>query len=182
MTKFAVLKEGDILSESQFYSVNKIKGDQIELKNDANDETIVVNKGYVETFLKSATQYSSEIKETKTELAERFKGCRNIALEVCFHKQVQEKDVVVEITEAYGNSTPKEFETKLKKAVKKALQGEERVLIGKHNGAIDEFGRIHVTDMAIAKDATKAYDVRQRLVDPRTIQWVIVDDVKYSIK
>jgi hypothetical protein len=32
------------------------------------------------------------------------------------------------------------------------------------------------------KDPSKSYDVRQRLVDPRTIVYCIVNNVKYSLK
>jgi hypothetical protein len=83
---------------------------------------------------------------------------------------------------AYQNSTPKELSGKLKKAVKKALEGEERVLVGRLLGTKDDFGRFHVIDMDIAEDKSKSYDVRQRLVDPRTLNWLIVKNVKYEVK
>ena len=181
MCNFKGLKENQKLSEVQFYTVKKIKGNQVQLENDLGENIVVDNK-YVETCLTSAHEVVKEEKMSRTELAQLFLNSQNVAFTVCFNKQVKQEDVMKEIMEAYGNSTPKEFDTKLKKAVKTALNGEERILTGKHSGSVDEFGRIHVTDLEIAKDAAKTYDVRQRLVDPRTIQWVIVRGVKYIAK
>lgn len=180
MTKFKNVRKGDVLSETQFYTVNKVVGNDVELENDLG-ETIVVNNKYVEACLFS-TQFEKEEKITRTELAQKFLASANVALEVTFTKQVKEADVVKEITEAYSNSTPKEFEAKMKKAVKGALNGETRVLRGRHSGSIDDFGRVHVVDMEIVKDGSKSYDVRQRLVDPRTISQLIVKGIKYTEK
>jgi len=49
-----------------------------------------------------------------------------------YQKLVKEADVLLEIKDAYDNSTPKEIEGKLKKAIKKALNGEERIIVGKN--------------------------------------------------
>ena len=55
-------------------------------------------------------------------------------------------------------------------------------MVGRHYGAVDEFGRIHFVDMEIERDITKSYDNRMRLVDPRTIKYLIVNNVKYILK
>jgi hypothetical protein len=180
-TQFSKLKVGECLSETQFYKLDKIVGDKVQLTPDAGD-TIVVDKGYVESFLTSSDQYTKEEKITKTELTAMYLGSSNIVHTVCFSKQVKEADVLKEILEAHQNSAPKDVEKNFKAAIKKAIQGEERILRGFHKGGQDEFGRIHVTDLDIAKDPSKSYDVRQRLVDPRTISWLIVKGTKYIVK
>jgi hypothetical protein len=36
--------------------------------------------------------------------------------------------------------------------------------------------------MEQTKDASKEYDTRSRLIDPRTIQWAIIRGIKYNVK
>jgi hypothetical protein len=175
------IKVGDVCSETQFYTVEKVNSTDVVLKND-DGESITVGKDYAEMFLSSASESFSEEKLSRTELIEKFLISTGVALTANFNKQVKEADVVKEIQESYENSTPKDFTTKLKKSVKKALEGEERVMIGRHWGSKDEFGRIHFTDMQIQKDTSKSYDTRQRLVDPRTLNWFVCRGVKYSVK
>jgi hypothetical protein len=181
MSKFKNLKQGDVLSEAAFYKVEKIVGDKVQLQMDSG-ESVILNQGYVDSFLTSADQFSKEEKVTKTELAELVSSNPRTVMTVNFFKQVKEIDVQKEIQEAYENSSPKEFTTKMKLAVKKGLAGEARTMIGRHYNTKDEFGRIHFTDMSINKDFSKTYDTRARLFDPRTLNWAIINDVKYTVK
>ena len=181
MSKFKNLKVKEVLSEQSFYTVEKIQGNKVQLKTDSG-EMIVVDEGYVDSFLSSADQFTNTEKISKTELADLVVSNPRTAITVNFNKQVKETDVTKEIAEAYENSTPKEFATKMKAAVKKGLSGEERTMVGRHYGTKDEFGRLHFTDMGIEKDETKTYDTRARLVDPRTLNWAIINDVKYIVK
>lgn len=182
MTQFKNLKEGHSLSETQYYKVAKISGDRVQLKTDSG-ENIVVDKAYVESFLTSADQFTETTKVTRTELAEMLISNPNVVMTVNFNKQVKEADVAKEIQEAYENSTPKEFATKMKKAIKAGLNGEQRTMVGRHSGNRDDFGRVHFVDMNIDKDPAKpAYDSRMRLVDPRTINWLILRGTRYEAK
>ena len=176
---FNKLKPGQVLSETQFYTVEKVKGNEVQLKTDSGED-VVVDKGYIEQCVNSAEQFSQSKKITRTEAAAMFLANSNIAMTVNFNKQVKELDIVKEITEAYQNSTPKEFETKVKKAIKKSLDGEERTMVGRHYGNQDEFGRVQFIDMNLPREKGKNYDTRMRLVDPRTINWFIVNGVKYT--
>lgn len=172
---------GKIYSETQFYKVVKTSGDKVQLVNDLG-ENIVVDTTYVAKCLQSASDFAETKKVTKTELAEVFMANPRVAMTVCFFKQVKEADITEEIMKAYSGSTPKTMETAIKKAVKKGLEGEERVMVGRHNNSVDDFGRVHFIDMNVDKDPSKTYDTRQRLVDPRTIQYVIVNGIKYELK
>lgn len=180
-TEFNKLKQGDVLGESQFYTVVSLTSDSAHLKNDYGD-VITVNKDYVESCIISANQYTEEKVVNKTDIASLFINHPNIVMTVSFQKQVKEVDVTAEILEAYQNSTPKEFETKLKKAVKKGLNGEERIMVGRHFGEINDLGRVNFVDMSLEKDSTKSYDSRFRQVDPRTISWLILKGIKYIVK
>lgn len=180
-TKFSELKAGDCLSEVQYYRFVKKSGDKVQLKNGL-DQDIVVDKGYVEDCLTSADQFEKEEKLNKTDMAALFLKSTNVALTVSFNKQVKEADVVKEILDAYEGSTPKTIETAIKKAVKRGMNGEERVLVGYHTGITDNFGRCSAIDMNIVKDPSKDYNTALRLIDPREINYLIVKGVKYSVK
>lgn len=179
---FKKLTVKEVLSETQFYSVEKIEGDRVQLKNDEG-KMIVVDKAYVEGCLTSALQVEKEETMSRTEVSAIFQTCAAVAVTVNFNKQVKEADVAKEIQEAYENSTPKEFATKMKKSIKKALEGEERTMTGRHYGKMNELGRIQFIDMKTGpRDESKDYDTRMRLVDPRTINWFICRGIKYIAK
>lgn len=181
VTKFSKLKPGDICSETQYYTVVKTSGDKVQIKND-NGTDIVVDRGYVESCLKSANQFTSEKNVNMTEAAAIFLNSSRMAITVNFNKQVKEADVVKEIMEAYASSTPKEIEAKVKKSVKSALTGVERTIVGRHYGELNDLGRVQFVDMETERTSGKDYDTRLRLVDPRTINFMIVNGIKYTIK
>lgn len=179
--KFTELKKGSKLSETQYYNVEEVKGNQVQLKNGDGDD-IVVDKAYVESCLVSADQFDKEEKLNRTDLAALFLKSANIALTVSFNKKVKKEDVIKEIMDAYEGSTPKTLETAVKKAITKALNGEERVLVGYHTGVQDDFGRVSAIDMDIEKDPSKAFNTQLRLVDPRELNFLILNRVKYIVK
>lgn len=181
MADFKKLKQGESLSETQFYIVEKIAGDKVQLRPDKGD-TIVVDSGYVNSFLTSAEQFDKDVTLTRTEITQIVKNHPFTVMTINYNKQVKEVDIKKEIQEAYENSTPKEFSTKMAKAVKRGLEGEERIIKGRHYNGYDDFGRLQFIDMDIPQDPSKTYDVRSRLVDPRTISWVIIKGTKYVAK
>ena len=142
----------------------------------------MVDKGYVETCLISASQFEDESKVNRTDLTKLFLENPNIVFTVSFNKQVKEADVTKEIMESYEGATPKTMELAIRKAVKKALNGEERVLTGYHTGVQDEFGRISAVDMNIEKDPSKEYNSALRLIDPRQLNYLILKGTKYVVK
>lgn len=180
-TNFKNLKKGSKLSETQYYSVEKVAGDKVQLKNGIGQD-IVVDRGYVEDCLTSADQYEKEEKISKTDLTKLFLENPNIVFTVSFNKQVKETDVTKEIMDVYETSTPKTMAEAVKKAVKKALSGEERVLVGYHTGVQDSFGRVNAIDMNIEKDGSKDYNTALRLVDPRNLNYLILKGTKYVVK
>jgi len=175
MIKFRNLKKGDKLSETQYYTVEKVQGNKVQLKNILN-ENIVVDKEYVETCLTSGDQFETEAKVNKTDLTKIFLENPNTVFSVSFNKKVKETEVVKEVMDAYEGSSVKTMETAIKKAVKRALNGEERVLVGYHNGQQDDFGRVSAVDMNI-NDSSPL-----RLVDPRELNFLILKGTKYTVK
>lgn len=181
MADFKKLVAGEVLSETQFYVVDLVKGDKVRLITDSG-EPVVLDEKYVTEFLNSAAQFDKEEKISRTEMTNKLLSHPRTAMTLSFNKQVKEADIVKEIISAYEGSTPKDFTTALKKSVKKGMSGEERIMTGRHYGTTDEFGRIQFIDMNADKGTNPAFDGRQRLVDPRTLNWIIVSKVKYLIK
>lgn len=182
--QFKNLKVGEVLSETQFYKVEKVVGSQVQLKTDSGESIIVDNK-YVDDLLNSGVQFTKTEKITRTELVEKFLTNARVAMTVNFNKQVKPEDIKQQLVALYPNKGGKLMsEAEFKKAVAKAidLKGDERTMIGRHYGVQDSNGRVHFIDMQIDKDPSKAYDARQRLVDPRTINYVVVSGVKYEVK
>jgi hypothetical protein len=174
-TKFDKVKVGDVFSEVQHYKTVKIAGGKVQLKNGLNQD-IVVDSKYVEDCLISGNQFTTEEKVNKTDLTKLFLQNPNTVFTVSFNKQVKEADVVKEIMESYEGSTPKTMGDAIKKAVKRGLTGEERVLVGYHTGLQDDFGRLQVWDMNIT-DGNPT-----RLVDTRSLNWLICKGIKYIVK
>jgi hypothetical protein len=187
MTKFKDLKVGEKLSETQYYSVVKISGNRVQLKPDSGDD-IVVPKEYVESFLTSSAQYTSEETKTRTEMAALFLSSIGVAMTVNFNTQVKEKDAVEQLVEIYPNKGGKmaseaDYKKRVASIISSVITGKERTMVGRHYGSVNEFGRVSFIDMEVEKDTSKPeYDSRTRQVDPRTINWMIIRGVKYKTK
>ncbi len=181
MLDFSKLQVNDCLSEHSFYKVVSKDADNVILQNDFG-EGLQVSRKLAEQSLTSASQVDKTENVNKTQAAEIFLANPGTVMTVVFNKQVKEADVLKEILEAHQNSAPKDIEKAFKATIKKAIQGEERTIIGRHNGSTDEFGRTHFLDMMIDKEPSKSYDARQRLVDSRTIKSIVVKGVKYTVK
>lgn len=186
MTDFKKLKVGSKLSETQYYKVEKVVGNQVQLRNDF-DEPVVVDNNYVEKCLTSADQFEQERTMSRTDVANLFIASTNVALTVNYNKQVNEKDVKDQLVSLYPNKGGKilseaDYKKAISKVISSALSGEERIMVGRHYGNQDEFGRVRFIDMEKSQDKSLDYDNRQRLVDPRTINWLILKGVKYVVK
>lgn len=180
MAKFSDLKTGSILGETQYYKVEKISGEKVQLATGAGH--VVVDKNYVETYLNSGDQFSKEEKVTKTVLADTFINSPRVAMTVKYVKQDKPKSnraYKAELADQVAAVKAKRItvESALANPVLPYIPGEERTMRGWHESHVDDMGRIQFTDM----DATGS-GAPLRLVDPRTIQWLIVNDVKYVLK
>lgn len=188
MADFNKLTNKSKLSETQYYTVEKVQGNKVQLKNDLG-ENIVVDKNYVEKCLTASDQFTSTKTMSRTDLINLFLSSSNVALTVNYNKKVDEKDVKKQIVDLYPNKGGKfmsqaEFEKAVAASLKSVITGEERTMVGRHYGRTDEFGRIKFIDMEATGgyDETKDSDSRQRLVDPRTMNWLILKGVKYIAK
>lgn len=187
-TLFTKLTKKSKLSETQFYSVKSINRDDVDLVNDFGEE-ITLTKEYVEQLLVSSDQFSETKKMSRTDMINLLQTATNVICTVNFNKKVDEKEIQKQLFALYPNTGGKilskaDFEKAIKKNLSDALEGEERTMVGRHYGRTDEFGRIKFIDMEApgGYDEAKDADARQRLVDPRTINWFILRGVKYEVK
>lgn len=177
MAQFKKLVKGEVLSESQYYKVEKIAGNKVQLVN-AEGKNIVVNDEYVNNSLSSAQQFEETKKVTKTELAEIFLQNSRVAMTVMFNKKLDSSKVTASISAIYDKLSLGMTQAAFTKQVKAVvnLKGDERVMVGRHYGNPDVNGRVSFVDMNIDSGNPN------RLVDPRTINYIIVNNVKYIIK
>jgi hypothetical protein len=174
------VKEGDFLSEIQYYRVKSHSGGL---------PVVVVNErgyqfGIAESILAegsfSANQFTETVQVTRTELIERFGSVGNTVFSVNFNKQPKVSDINDAIESANkGKILPIKD---IKKLVKEAYKGEERTLVGYLVQTETGFGRSTVIDLEAEKGDKPDWDGRLRQVDHRTLNWLIFQNVKYVVK
>ena len=176
MTKFANLKVGEKLSELQYYTVDKITGNEVDLKLD-NGQIATVDSKYAEACLISASQFDSEVTINRTDAINLLGASANLALTVNFNTKVDPKDI-----KAAKKTIADALEGKIKLSVKQAnelidsiTEGKDRTMVGRHSGEFNEFGRLKFIDM----QAGSGFNFRQ--VDPRTVNWMIIKGIKYNV-
>ena len=187
----AVIGPGSILSETSFYVVKELRNGQVIVNDDYGHE-ITLSGRYVSEITVSADIWETEEEKTMTELAEIFINSPRIACTVAYITKPSEKTKrdfeaeksakISEIQNATLKNAEKLLSDLIENPITKTIPGKLRVMKGRHYGHKDELGRIHFIDMELTKDPTKDYDTRSRQVDPRTIQWLIVNKVKYTLK
>ncbi|MGD1712750.1 hypothetical protein [Dapis sp. BLCC M172] len=174
---FTQIKVGDNLSEVQYYSVTKVLEDELELTNERGYQ-ITVAKGIVEEGMYFAQQYEKEQKVSRTELCELLESAGDTVFTVNFRKKIKEEDVLEAVLSTLKGQelTSPQAQKQLKASVKQALQGEERTLVGYLLQTEPKMGRSQVIDLEAEGEH------RTRLVDHRTINWLILKNIKYLQK
>ncbi len=184
-SKFTKARKDDYWSRISYGKVVECNTEHLVIRNDDGYEWLI---GYdiVEKELSFHNQYSEEIELTWTELKDKFKESTRMIMTVNFNKKIDEKEYIEKLTELYPNNngklkSKKQYESDIKDATKSLLTGRERTMIGRHYGAYQS-ERIVFIDMELENDDSKDYDTRIRLVDPRTLNWFICDNIKYVRK
>lgn len=173
------IKEGSFLSEIQYYRVGKINLMGLQVTNERGF-SFEVSTLIVEEGMYSADQFDSTLEVTRTELIEVFGQVRNTVFTVCFNKQSTASNIneAIESTNK-GKILPIKD---MKKLIKDAFKGEERVLIGYLVKTETGFGRSTVIDLEQNRGEKPDWDARLRQVDHRTLNWLIFQNVKYIVK
>lgn len=170
LTDVGQLKKGDILSETQYYTVVDVNENMVNVVNERGHQ-FSVGTGIVRDGIYSANQYTTTEKVNKTRMGEVLMEAGDAVFTVCYHKQIDPKKVVQTLWEL----NPCDYETYIEQ-VTPLLKGSERVLIGYLVKSEQHMGRSLVIDLEVKRD--KAY----RWVDHRTLKWLILKNVKYKVR
>ena len=170
------LKVGDYLSETQYYKVLKLNSEYIKVENERG-LTFDIDPEIIEEGMRSASQYKTEKQVTRTEICEYLASAGNNIFTINFDKQVKAKDCSDEVAQLLAN--PDNYKTKksITEFTKNLLTGDNRTLVGYLVNSEPMMGRSTVIDLEVAIDKH-----RLRQVDHRSIQWMILKNIKYTVK
>jgi len=179
------LKKGSILSETSFYRVKEVNSSGIVVLDDSNNE-ITIGKEYVEKILNSADIFETEEKKNMTELADILINNPRVAMTVAFYKKDTEKTQkaykaekeakILEITKAGIRDVARLLDDLIENPLSKTIPGELRIMKGRHYGNMNDLGRIFFVDMEDQNSSV------QKQIDTRTIEYIIVNKIKYTLK
>ena len=130
-----------------------------------------IGKDIVEKECYSNDQFNEEKVVSRTELIEIFSQTGDAVFTVNYDKQPKAEDFL-ELTRQEGKVLSFEEMTKRFKKFK----GENRTLIGYTTKVENGFGRSLVVDLQAENSD------RMRLVDHRTLNWLIFKNVRYVVK
>lgn len=185
MSVYSSLKEKTVLGETQYYVVEKVAGNKVQLKPEGGN-SIVVDSGYVDQFLHSADYVKDTVSDSQTALISTIMSNPRTVMTVVFKKadtnktkkayNAEKAAKVAEISKAPVSKITGLLNDLIDNPITTVIPGELRTMKGYHTGVVDERGRIQFTDMEIAT----GHKLRQ--VDPRTVLSVIVNGIKYNLK
>jgi hypothetical protein len=161
------LTPGDFFSRLSYGVIVKIVGDSVHVRNSEGREWSI-GADLVAAEFSIAGQHDETIKVTQTEMIQVLLDARRTAMTVNFNKKPDAAEAAEALSGGKDGMTDRQWKAK----VKLALEGEERTAIGYHEGNLDERGRLKFYENG------KGF----RQVDPRTLNWVVVNRKLYEIK
>lgn len=190
------LQPGDILSETTYYqvqghNVNGTHGKSVRLTT-STGTTLAVTDSLLEQTSYSSSQFTEEKKLSKTELAQMMSEVGDTVFEVSFQKQPAKEDIQAAI--AKTNNGQFLSNKQIRDNVEEAYKGETRVLRGYLLNIEPLMGRAKVVDLDVRfktneimstpnpEGHTRIGDNGIRLIDLRTLNYLIYKGVKYSLK
>ena len=166
------MTKGYFFSCHQYMKVTKIDDTTITLEDDKGKE-LLIDKECLVSDSYSADHYDKEVTCNMTELSEILEGANDTIFKVEFHKKVDDKQIFEKL-ESVKAADIKD-ETKLKNLAKSLIEGKDTTMIAHLVQSDQHMGRSLVLDLEAP--ATN----RWRQVDHRTIQSIILRNVKYTL-
>jgi hypothetical protein len=167
------LKAGDKWSRHSYGTVLAVDRGTIRVENEHGLKWNIDTDLFEKEF-NVADQFQATEKVTRTEMVEKITSAARLVMTVHFRKKPDHKDLVSAVTDLLDSKATRPKPRALSSLLKKATAGEERTMVGRHHGSSDEFGRLQFTAMEKGGGL--------RLVDPRTVEWCIIDNVRYEVK
>jgi hypothetical protein len=172
------LQKGTKFSRISYGEIINTRGREITVRNEAGT-TWEISPDIVEDEFYTPDQFTKVNDVNRTEMVQAIVSNPRIVMTVTFKKKPDPKDLkstVVQLLDDAEAGRKRPGVRKLASILKEATEGQTRVMIGRHSGALDEFGRLQFTDMQV----TKGHNLRQ--VDPRTVEEAIIANIKYVLK
>jgi len=176
-SKFAELQVGDRLSETQHYRVvAKIDNPARKTATLRNERGFQydAHRSVIEEGMYSATQYNKEQRVSRTRLIEILENSAGTVFQLNFHKKPTHTTVSEKLSKINVGSLGDA--SALKALSEDLLLGEERTLTGYLVHSEPKLGRSQVVDLEVEEGQ---HD--RRLVDHRTINWMILKNVRYEV-
>lgn len=160
------IKAGDTYSRHSFGVVTSVRGSSITLKNTAGLEWAIDREIFEKEF-KTANYVQKTEQVNRTQAIELLNSNAKTAMTVCFRTKVDPKDVAEALANGRGEATDRAWKIR----VREVLEGTQRIMVGHHNNAYDEHRRLRFEEQGAG----------MKLVDPRTIDYIIVGGTKYEV-
>lgn len=160
------LAAGNWFSTTMYLDVKSTEGDLVMAES--NNQMIAIDNSIVEQEMYCANIFGSEEKLPLTKVVKVLKDAHSTAFTVCFNAKVDEKAVQQRL------ESLKESDFKDKKALaKKLLVGAEKTVVGRLTKTEAKLGRSLVIGLP---------DNNFVSVDHRSIQYIILKNVKYVVQ
>ena len=174
------VKVGEHLALFSYYRGTQIDAGFVHCTDLTNGQQVRIGKGIVDNgSVHSTQQHTKDVKVTRTQLHNIMANVGHAAFRVTFNKQVAEAAVADALSGADLST-----QTKRRKVVKQAMQGEQRVMHARMlRGETDaELGRWKVVDLeAISDPSSSDKPLPVRVVDSRTITELVVEGTRYHV-
>lgn len=160
---------GAVFSRHSFGKVMAIhRGmNRIELRNSEGLQW-TVDGTILEQEFSFAEQHEGVEDVSRTDAIKAVLENPRTAMTINFNKKADPKVVAKELAAGQGSLSAKDWNAK----VSSLMDGEERTMIGWHFGGVDPHGRLNFIEEANGP----------RLIDPRTINYVVVGRKRYNVK
>lgn len=177
----SALAPGTWLSRISYFQIRGRNADGSYVVRNTNGFEWSIGANIVEQECYAADQFTRTERVTRSQLAHRLKDAGHAIVQAKFRKQVTAKRVTDALptlcTEDTLSSTAKR-----RRAAETLLCGEDRVMTGhlkrQRLGNLEPFfGRSVVQDLEQPE-----YHRSERQIDHRTLEWLIVEGVKYERK
>lgn len=168
-------KVGTFCSETNFFKVTEVKGNNVVMQDIKTKTKVNVPVEYIDAIMTVSDKYATTKALSQTELSKLFEDSTNTAIRVEFYKKPDTKEV-----ESFLTSQRKTSMTDVTfiKSYNELVRGELRTMDCYHKGEMNQLGFYNVVDLAEASE--DKHSLRQ--VNPKTIQSIIVNNVKYTLK
>lgn len=179
---------GALLGELSYYLILEEDGDMLKVVNLQHGGESNISRGYLDSYANHASAFASTEGVTKTFIQQQLILNVKVPMTVTFitkDKKKKVRDYQAEVTAAQDKldaliaagdqQEVRVFMTELiRNPILDIIPGEQRTMVGFHEGRTDERGRLLFNEL----DPENNTSTRIRLVDPRTVSELVLNDMK----